>query len=505
MTRGVIYARYSEGPKQTDQSIEGQVDDCRAYAAAHDIAVIKVYADRHVSGKSVTGRDEFLQMIDDAQDGKFDVVIVWKVDRFGRNREDIALNKIKLRKAGVKLLYAKENIPDSPEGILLESLMEGLAEYYSADLRQKVTRGHCESAKKGKFTVGALPRGYKKDADQHIVIDEEKAPAIREAFRMYVAGDQLNDIREYLFAHGVRGAHDSLPSKSVVYRMMRNEHYLGKFDFHGIVIPAPAIIDAETFAEAEKRSAQAQIGGGSGKAKVDYLLSCKCVCGYCGEFAAGVCGRSHTGTVYHYYGCMHCRKLKAIPQKALEDTVIRRTVQDVLTDDMISKIADRIMEIQQKEKDAARIAELKKEIASLKKKSENIVDAIAASGNVLLTQKLDDLTHQREQAEDELSRLEIEKPVIPRELIVSWIESFRSGDTDDPTVRKRIVKSFIGAIVLTNDEITIIYNVSDMKKARDPKEIAGSYRVSIVDPPERHSNRSVVEFVDSFIILRIPA
>ena len=56
MTRGVIYARYSEGPKQTDQSIEGQVDDCRAYAAAHDIAVIKVYADRHVSGKSVTGR-----------------------------------------------------------------------------------------------------------------------------------------------------------------------------------------------------------------------------------------------------------------------------------------------------------------------------------------------------------------------------------------------------------------------------------------------------------------
>lgn len=172
---------------------------------------------------------------------------------------------------------------------------------------------------------------------------------------------------------------------------------------------------------------------------------------------------------------------------------------------MIGRIADRIMELQEKEKNTARIDELKKEISSLKRKAENIVDAIAASGNVLLTQKLDDLTHQREQAEDELSRLEIEKPVIPRELIVSWIESFRSGDTDDPTVRKRIVKSFIGAIVLTNDEITIIYNVSDMKKARDPKEIAGSYRISIVDPPERYSNRSVVEFVDSFIILRIPA
>lgn len=505
MTRGVIYARYSEGPRQTDQSIEGQVDDCKAYAAANNIAIVKVYADRHVSGKSVSGRDEFLQMIEDAQDGKFDVVIVWKVDRFGRSREDIALNKIKLRKAGVKLLYAKENIPDSPEGILLESLMEGLAEYYSADLKQKVTRGHCESAKKGKFTVGLLPRGYKKDAEQHIIIDEAIAPTIREAFHLYVEGAQLNEIREYLFAHGIKGSHNTLPSKSVVYRLVRNEHYLGHFDFHGIPIPAPAIIDEETFRAAEKRSAEAQIGGGSAKAKVDYLLSCKCVCGYCGELVSGVCGRSHTGTMYHYYGCLHCKKLKAIPQKALEDAVIGRTVSDVLTDEMIGRIADRIMELQSKQKDTARIAELKREIAGAKKQMDNIVEAIAVSGNTLLTQKLDDLTRQRELYEEELSRLEIEKPLVPRELIVSWLDSFRAGDVSDPTVRKRIVKNFVGAIILTNEEIDIIYNVSDTKKARDPKEVAGSYRVSRVDPPERYSNQSVVEFIDSFIILRIPA
>ena len=125
--KGAIYARYSEGPRQTDQSIEGQVADCRSFAAEKGIDVVAVYADRHVSGKSLEGRDEFQGMRRDADRKRFDAVIVWKIDRFGRSREDIAVNKIRLRRAGIQLMYARESIPDGPEGILLESLMEGLA------------------------------------------------------------------------------------------------------------------------------------------------------------------------------------------------------------------------------------------------------------------------------------------------------------------------------------------------------------------------------------------
>lgn len=505
MKRGVIYARYSEGPQQTDQSIEGQVDDCKAYAAAHEISIVHIYADRHVSGKSTTGRDEFLQMMDDAAAGKFDVLIVWKIDRFGRSREDIVLGKIKLKKAGVKLLYAKEDIPDTPEGILLESLMEGLAEYYSADLRQKVVRGHIESAKKGKFTVGRLPYGYKKDADQHIIIDEERAPIVQEVFREYVKGAQINELRELLYKNGIKNSHGGLPSKSVVFRMVRNTRYLGKFDFHGVPIPAPQIIDPDTFAEAEKRSESAKKGGGVGKAKVNYLLSCKCVCDYCGMIIDGICGTSHTGAIYHYYACTHCRKLKPIPQEALEDAVIQRTVEDVLTEEMIGKIADRIMEMQNEGKDFQRIETVKKEIEQLKRKADNIVDAIAVSGNVLLTQRLDEITQQRQSLEDELCGLEIDHPVIPRELIVSWLESFRAGDASDPEIRRNIVRNFIGAIVISNEEIDVIYNIAaDKKKARDALDIAGSYRMSKVEPRERYSNPKVI-FLDRFIILRIPA
>ena len=125
---GVIYARYSAGPKQTEQSIEGQVAECRAYAAREGVEVVGVYADRHVSGKSTDGRYEFQRLLLDAEAHRFDAVIVWKVDRFGRNRTDIALAKLKLKRAGVRLMYAAESVPDGPEGIILESVLEGVAE-----------------------------------------------------------------------------------------------------------------------------------------------------------------------------------------------------------------------------------------------------------------------------------------------------------------------------------------------------------------------------------------
>ena len=157
MNRAVIYARFSNGPRQTEQSIEGQVADCTSFANANNLSVVGIYADKHISGTSVEGRTEFLRMVSDAKKGMFDAVIVWKVDRFGRDRRDIAVYKHALNTAGVSLQYAAEAVPEGPEGILLESLLEGMAEYYSADLKQKVSRGIRESAKKGQWPSGRLP------------------------------------------------------------------------------------------------------------------------------------------------------------------------------------------------------------------------------------------------------------------------------------------------------------------------------------------------------------
>lgn len=163
--KAVIYARYSTD-SQREESIEGQMRECREYAEHNDMTVVKTYIDRALSAKT-DNRPQFQNMVKESAGGKFDVVLVWKLDRFARNRYDSAHYKAILRKNGVRVVSAKEAISDGPEGIILESMLEGYAEYYSAELSQKVTRGMTENALKARYNGGTLPFGYMIDEDKH--------------------------------------------------------------------------------------------------------------------------------------------------------------------------------------------------------------------------------------------------------------------------------------------------------------------------------------------------
>ena len=134
----VIYARYSTD-SQREESIEGQIRECTAYAEKNGFTVVKHYIDRAVSAKT-DNRPQFQQMIKDSERSIFDVIIVWKLDRFARNRYDSARYKTQLKRNGVKLVSATEVISAGPEGIILESVLEGYAEYYSADPSEKDVR-----------------------------------------------------------------------------------------------------------------------------------------------------------------------------------------------------------------------------------------------------------------------------------------------------------------------------------------------------------------------------
>ncbi len=173
----VIYARYSTD-SQREESIEGQIRECTAYAEKNGFTVVKHYIDRAISAKT-DNRPQFQQMIKDSERGIFDVIIVWKLDRFARNRYDSARYKTQLKKNGVKLMSATEVISNGPEGIILESVLEGYAEYYSADLSEKVIRGMTENALKGKFSGGAIPFGYTINADRRNVLLPRNTRAAR--------------------------------------------------------------------------------------------------------------------------------------------------------------------------------------------------------------------------------------------------------------------------------------------------------------------------------------
>ena len=161
----VIYARYSSD-NQREESIEGQIRECTAYAEKNGFTVVKHYIDRAISAKT-DNRPQFQQMIKDSERGIFDVIIVWKLDRFARNRYDSARYKTQLKRNGVKLVSATEVISAGPEGIILESVLEGYAEYYSADLSEKVVRGMTENTLKGVYNGGTVPFGYVIDENRH--------------------------------------------------------------------------------------------------------------------------------------------------------------------------------------------------------------------------------------------------------------------------------------------------------------------------------------------------
>ena len=123
MKTGTIYARYSSN-NQTEQSIEGQIRVCREFAQRNGIIIVGTYIDRATTGTN-DNREAFQQMLKDSDKKSFDYVLVYKLDRFSRNKYEMAIHRKHLKDNGVKILSAMENIPETPEGVLLESLLEG--------------------------------------------------------------------------------------------------------------------------------------------------------------------------------------------------------------------------------------------------------------------------------------------------------------------------------------------------------------------------------------------
>ena len=194
----VIYARYSSDG-QRDESIDGQLRECYEYARRNNIDVIDTYIDRALSAKT-DKRPNFQMMIKDSDKRKFDTIIVWKLDRFSRNRYDSATYKHKLRKNGVSVISATEVISKNAEGVLLESVLEGYAEYFSLELSEKVNRGLTENALKCQFNGGTVPIGFAINKDHRFEIDPIKAPLVVEAYKSYAEGMTIKQQRSYHFA-----------------------------------------------------------------------------------------------------------------------------------------------------------------------------------------------------------------------------------------------------------------------------------------------------------------
>lgn len=465
--RAVLYLRYSSD-NQTEQSIEGQRRVCMEYAQRCGYDVTGEYIDRAKSA-TTDKRPEFLRMIGEAADEKFRYIIVYKLDRFARNRYDSANYKYKLKKHNVRVVSATEHLTDSPESIMLEAVLEANAEYFSAELAQKTKRGMRESALKGKSTGGGVLLGYKIE-NSRLVIDENTRTIPEIAFKMYAEGVGKQEIADYLNDKGYRKRNgEKFNCKS--FKFLRNTKYIGVYHYNDeqgtIEIPGgcPALIDRQMFERVQRRLDMTKKAPAAAGANVDYILSGKLFCGYCGAPMTGMCGHSKSGRIYNYYACHTRRKTNSCNKKNERQDFIEwyicETALQILCGDNIEKIADAISNAFSKYYGVSGVDDLKRKLDTINGKINNIVDVIAETGNRAFIAKLEELQAQQDEITDQLSAAEISARHTPsRNDIIKMLDAMRKMDINNPKHRKHIIDVFVNCVYLYDDKMRIIYNVS---------------------------------------------
>lgn len=465
----VIYARYSSH-NQRDASIEQQVSECEAFARYNGLRVVKVYADRHLSG-TTDQRPQFQQMLKDAERGKWSVVLTWKVDRFARNRYDSATYKYRLKKHGVRVVYAKESIPDGPEGILLESILEGSAEYYSANLAQNVKRGLRFNAEAGIANGGHMPYGFRRGADGRHEIVESEAAVVREIFSRVAGGEKLSRIVEDLITQCVPTRAGGKWRTGTLRAMLSNEVYAGVYRFGETRTEdsVPRIVDDATWEEVKRHMDSVK---GTRVRSENYLFTGKVRCGLCGEPMVGRTAHGRKGTAYSYYCCRghrqkFCEK-KDVRRELLEDSVVSRVLEALDDAAVVSWIADSVMEMQKREAEKSRTAPdaLRSELAAVKKSIKGIMSAIE-QGIVTPTTKgrLLELEGEQGRLENAIAEAEIPAPAVERDFIVYWLTRFRGGSVGDAEARRDVVESLIHSLRVWDDHAEAVLNYAGEEKA----------------------------------------
>ncbi len=494
--KAVIYARFSS-EKQNEASIEGQLRECMQYAEFNNIQVIGNYIDRAQSAKT-DHRPEFQHMIKDSYKHGFDCIIVWKLDRFARNRYDSAYYKNVLKKNGVRVISAKETISQGAEGILLESLLEGYAEFYSAELSEKVKRGMTENALKAKANGVRAPYGYYVDEQDHYQIDNATAPIVKEIYSLYLGGTRVNDIAKILTSRGVKNRGYSM-NYNAVFRILTNRKYIGEYKFGDVVIPnaIPALVSEEDFNAVQTKMKINKKAPAMHRSEDDYLLTTHLFCGKCGAMMTGEIGTSHTDRKYRYYRCnrskQHKCDKKTVKKDWLEELVIDEILSLISDDEVVKELSERLYEMQ--ENDSTAINSIQAQLAEVEKKLKNLAEAIAQGIFSSTTKKmLDELEEQKSNLELELYQAQIKNPVLTQEQIEFGLCNLRKIDISTQEGKQRLIDTFVNSIYLYDDHFVITFNYKGQSKTVTFEQLNSSPLTSKGSPNRSNSNFFRVAF-----------
>lgn len=448
-----IYARYSSS-NQNDASIEQQITECKAYALQNNLTVVAEYEDRAMTGRN-DKRPGFQRMIRAAERHEFKVLLTYKSNRLARNMLDALRYENKLDKAGVKVVYCKEDFGDNAAGRLALRMMMSINEFYSDNLSEDVKRGMLDGAQKCQI-VGAIPFGYKKGEDGRFAIDEATAPIVQEIFNRIINGDAYIEIARDFNARGLKTAQGNPWGKGSFLGIIRNERYTGTYLFKDVRIEGgmPQIITREVYDAVQEIRKERNAFAGRHRSNNDFQLTGKLFCGHCLSPMVGISGKGRHGDVHYYYSCNGkrlqkiCNK-KNVRKEFIEEEVTRAILAVVLKDDMVEWIADSIMEMAEKQKQASKLGYYEARLSDTQKQIANIVRAvemgvIADEFKERMTQlQADKQTLQGKIALEKMNLLQVDRP-----RVVHFLEMIRDGNPADPDFQHRIIRDFVRAVYL---------------------------------------------------------
>ena len=476
--RAAIYARYSSD-NQREESITAQLRICHDHCAKKGYTVVKEYTDEAQTGKN-DRRPGFQRMLREAQQRLYDVVVVHKVNRFARNRLSAAISKAKLNAAGVRLEYVELQV-EGKHGVILESVLEGMAEYYSLDLSDEVKKGMAENAYMAKHNGGKPALGFDV-VDGEYVINEKEAEVVRLIFKMRADGAGYGDILAALNMWGHKTKSGKPFGKNSLADLLRNKKYIGtyvfgrvatqkdgtrnnhKVDENAIEKPGalPAIIDAETWAKVQGQIERSKHAPGVHKAKEVYNLSGLIKCA-CGSVMVGSRIKSR-GNVYVYYRCDSQQRKKGcnvsrIKREDVEGFVFDKIHSDILAPERLPELTAEIDAARQ-ELDGARAEEIRKleaRRADLSRQMNNLLDFIADG------KKDDRLKARYDETNTKLAQVEYELEEIQAaagrqrmtkkqfQLVLEDLAKIEKG-TDKA---RTLYELFVNEIVVSQDELTV--------------------------------------------------
>ena len=461
----VIYARYSSH-SQKEESIEQQVEECTAFAAQTGLKVLRVYADKALSGRT-DKRPQFQKMMRDAEKKEFGIVIAYKSNRIARNMLQALQYEAKLDLFGIRTLYAKEEFGNTAAGRFALRTMMNVNQFYSENMAEDIRRGMRDNAEACKVN-GAIPLGYVKGPDGRYAIEPKEAELVREIYDKVFAGETLISIANEFNTRGLTTKQGHRWNKNSFHRILSNDNYIGVYRHSGFVKEdgIPPILEKEVFYAMQQHLDNKPRPRGRQHCYTEYLLAGKLFCGYCKTQMVGISGKTRdSGPQYFYYQCNKRRLDKAckkenVRKEWIETTVAMLTQKYILQDDVIEWIANSAMEVLFDAGKEAEIVAMEDELAETRKAIKNIMTAIE-QGIFTATTK-DRLLELEEEAATLERSITLAKAVtrdktIDKERLIFSMEQLRDGDVRSAEFQKRLIDTFVKAVYLWDDRIEIDY------------------------------------------------